>query len=197
MIRLPRLQSQAAIVDKDGKPTLTFTRYFQSFAERIELSINKIAELLGITEQLDAAIAAATAAAAAAQAAAEDAKDAADNATADNAASTREQALVSSGIMPRIVILATSTGDVNIAAHTRYYGDGTSIAVDAGGLSGYAPAAEVYVSYMDADRTGGAVTYEGSSAFRSQTGDRHVVGSVIVPATGAQPGEPGPAPPGG
>ncbi|MET1083766.1 MAG: hypothetical protein ABWY12_12075 [Burkholderiales bacterium] len=197
MIRLPRLPSFAQIVDKDGKPSLTFTRYFQSFAEQIELVINKIAELLGITEQLDAAIAMATAAAAAAQEAAENAQDAADNASAGNAASTREQALVSSGIMPRTVILATSTGDVNIAAHTRYYGDGTSVAVDAGGLSGYNPADEVYVSYVNPDRTGGPVTYEGSAVFQSQTSDRHVVGSVIVPATGAQPGEPGPAPPGG
>lgn len=197
MIRLPRLQSQAAIVDKDGKPTLTFTRYFQSFAEQIELVINKIAELLGITEQLDAAIAAAMAAAAAAQAAAEDAKDAADNATADNAASTREQALVSSGIMPRTVVAANAVGDVSIAAHTRYYGDGTSIAVDAGSLSGYAPGDQVYVSYEDAARTGGAVTYEGSSGFQSQTSDRHVVGSVVVPSTGVQTGQPGPAPPGG
>jgi len=194
VIRLPRLPS-AAIVDKDGKPTLTFTRYFQSFAERIELVINKIAELLGITEQLDAAIAAANAAAAEAKAAADSAQNAADTAQATTDAQKREAALQGSYIEPDSVLMASPTS-ITIAAHTRYYADGTSVAVLAGTVIATASDDIDYVFYVDASRAGGGVTYQVSTTAPVQSGDTHVVGAVTVPATGSTGGGRGPRPPG-
>jgi len=192
-VRTSTLQQSQSIVDKGGHPVAWFVRLVNDNNANVVRAINQIAQIPAI----QAALVALTTATQAAQEAAEAAQAAADSAMSGNAEAVREQALVSSGIMPRTVVAATALGDISIAAHTRYYGDGTTVAVDAGGLSGYLPADQVYVSYVDSDRLGGAVTYEGFAAFQSQTGDRHVVGSVVIPATGLQTGEPGPAPPGG
>ena len=195
MIRLSRLQSLAPIVDKDGKPTLTFTRYFQAFAEQIELVINKIAEILGITEQLDAAIAAANAAAAEAKAAADTAKDAADGAQATTDAQKREAALQGSYIEPDSVV-AASTTLITIAGHTRKYADGTSAVVSGGTVAATGMGDSDYVSYVDADRVGGTVSYIASTTPPVQTGDTHVVGAVTIPTTGTVDGGSGPRRPG-
>ena len=195
MIRLPRLQSLAPIVDKDGKPTLTFTRYFQSFAEQIELVLNKIAEILGITEQLDAAIQEAREAAAAAQEAAGNAQDAAEGAQATTDAQKREAALQGSFIEPDSVVTASTTL-ITIAAHTRKYADGTSASVAAGTVAATAMGDSDYVSYVDPTRAGGAVTYIASTTPPVQTGDTHVVGAVTIPTTGTVDGGTGPRRPG-
>jgi len=195
MIRLPRLQSLAPIVDKDGKPTLTFTRYFQSFAEQIELVLNKIAEILGITDELDAAIQEAKAAAAAAKAAADNAQDAADGAQATTDAQKREAALQGSYIEPDSVVTASTTL-ITIAAHMRKYADGTSAAVSDGTVAATGMGDSDYVSYVDAARTGGVVTYVASTTPPVQTGDTHVVGAVTIPTTGTVDGGSGPRRPG-
>jgi hypothetical protein len=195
MIRLPRLQSLAPIVDKDGKPTLTFTRYFQAFAEQIELFVNKIAEILGITAQLDAAIAAANAAAAAAKLAADAAKDVADDAQTSTDAQKREAALQTSYIDPDTVLTASLT-TITIAAHTRRYSDGTSATVSAGTIAATGEGDVDYVFYDDPARAGGAVTYQVATVQPIQTGDRHVVEAIMIPATGTSEGGGGPRPPG-
>lgn len=195
MIRLPRLQTVAPIVDKDGKPTLTFTRYFQSFAEQIELVLNKIVEILGITDELDAAIQEAKAAAAAAKTAAENAQDAAEGAQATTDAQKREAALQGSYIEPDSVVTA-STMLITIAAHTRKYADGTSASVSGGTVAATGMGDSDYVSYVDAARTGGAVTYAASTTPPVQTGDTHVVGAVTIPTTGTADGGSGPRRPG-
>lgn len=195
MIRLPRLQSMAPIVDKDGKPNLTFTRYFQSFAEQIELVINKITEILGITDELDLAIQAANAAAAAAKAAADAAQDVADEAQATTDAQKREAALQGSYIEPDSVLSATTT-TITIAAHTRMYADGTSVSVNAGSVTASGPDDVDYVVYTDEDRSGGFVFYMVVADPPVQTGDLHVVGAVTIPATGTANGGAGPRRPG-
>lgn len=194
-VRLPRLQGANPIVDKDGRPSLTFARYFQSFAEQIERVINAIATILGITEQLDAAIQAANRAAADAQDAADLAKDQADAAKAQADATKREAALTGSYIEPDSVLTATPTL-LTIAAHTRKYADGTTAAVNGGTAIATAPGEINYVSYDDPDRMGGAVTYLVTSDPPAQTGDTHVVGAVQIPETGTVEGGNGPQRPG-
>lgn len=194
-MRLPRLQGSNPIVDKDGRPSLTFTRYFQSFAEQIERVINAIATILGITEQLDQAIAAAKKAAEDAQTAADNAKDQADAAKQQADAQKREAALTGSYIEPDGVLTASPT-TITIASHTRRYADGASVSVDGGAIPATAPGEINYVSYDDPNRTGGAVTYIVTSDPPTQTGDTHVVGAVQIPDTGTVEGGSGPQRPG-
>lgn len=195
MIRLPRLQGTNPIVDKDGRPSLTFTRYFQAFAERIERIVTSIADILGITEQLDAAIKRADEAAAAAQIAAENAAEQAAQAAEQAEAAKREAALTGSYIEPDSVVTA-DPATVFIGAHTRYYNDGTSAPVVGGSGAATGPGAVNYVSYVDADRSGGAVAYVISTTPPTQTGDTHVVGAVTIPDDGMAEGGEGPTRPG-
>jgi hypothetical protein len=78
---------------------------------------------------------------------------------------------------------------VTISAHTRVYGDGTSVAVNAGSVLAQPYSTLVYIYYDDAARTGGTVTYLAttSQATAAQTGDRHLVGQVMTPAAAAPP----------
>ena len=86
-------------------------------------------------------------------------------------------------------IQADDLGNVTIAAHRRYYGDGTSVAVDGGSLAtGELNPSVVFVYYDDTRRAGGAVTYEWSTTPPVQAGTRHVVGRVEIPAAGTQDG---------
>lgn len=187
-IKLSRLVGTSPVVDKDGKPTLTFVRYWQSFAEQIERAINAIADIIGITDELDAAIKAA-------QQAADQAKSAADESAAATAATKREQALVNSYIEPDTVLTATAT-TITIAAHTRMYADGTSAPVNGGTVGATAAGDTDYVSYVDPERDGGSVSYQISTTPPVQTGDTHVVGAVAIPTTGTADGGSGPRRPG-
>jgi len=190
-VRIPQLQQNIPVVDAEGRMTNEFARRLNEILGSLANAVN------GVIDAQNAA-AQARMAAETAQAAAETAQQAAEQAQQQGGEQNREQALVSSGIMPRIVVRASATGNVSIATHTRYYGDGTTVEVDAGGVDdGYMPGDQVFVSYVDASRTGGLVIYEGSLSFQSQTNDRHVVGSVVVPDTGTRAGEAGPPPPGG
>lgn len=88
------------------------------------------------------------------------------------------------------LLTATSDGVVTISAHDRIYTTGTtetSVAVNAGSISGFAPGAFVRVYYNDAARVGGAVAYMGTTDEIAQTGDTHVVGGVTIPQTGSPP----------
>lgn len=195
--RIPALQQRNPIVDDQGRMTPEFARRLQDAFDAIPKMIRDtiiaqnaadMAQLTGDNAQTSAD---------AAQLAADTAQAAADAAQSAADANAKEQSLVSSGILPRTVVTASSAGVVSIATHTRYYGDGTSVAVNAGSIPGNAVGAQVFVSYLDADHVGGAVVYLASATFQPQTATRHVVGSVTIPATGTATGEPGPAPPGG
>lgn len=190
MLRLPRLVSSVEVVDQNRRPTGTFIQWWQQVVTLIERAINLIVDLTGIQEQFEIALAQAQAAAASAQAAA-------DAATAQANAAKREQALVNSYIEPASVLSATSD-TITIIAHTRYYADGTSAMVNGATVPTTGPSVVNYVYYDDPARTGGAVPYVVDTIAPVQTGDRHVVGAVSVPAAGspAQPGGPGPRPPG-
>lgn len=195
MFRLPRLSSNAALVDDKGQPTVTFQQWWQTVVQRVELAIQTIVDLTGIQDQFEQALAQAQQATAAAQAAAGEAQAAADAAQAQTDATKREAALQGSYIEPASVLSATPTA-ITIAAHTRMYADGSSVAVNGGTVPATASNDIDYVSYDDPTRTGGSVAYQVSTAAPVQTGDTHVVGAVAIPATGTVGGGEGPQRPG-
>ena len=98
------------------------------------------------------------------------------------------------------LLTANSDGVVSISAHSRVYTTGsteTSVTVNAGSVSGFAPGQFVRVFYNDAARDGGAVAYQGTTAEVTQTGDTHVIGGVTIPQVGEPPSEgSGTTPPG-
>lgn len=72
---------------------------------------------------------------------------------------------------------------VDISDHTRVYGDGSSVAVNGGTLSGIPHDTIVRPYYDQASKAGGAVTYLWTSDIgtAAQSGDRHSVGAVVTP----------------
>ena len=84
---------------------------------------------------------------------------------------------------------AGTDATVNIAAHSRVYPDET-VAVSSGSITALAYSTLYSIYYDDADREGGAVTYAATTtaadAYNSSTNpDRHYVGYVTTPASGA------------
>lgn len=150
-----------------------------------------------------AAADAAAVAAVAADAAAVAAQTAADNAqTAVDAVSLADDLRAS--YTTGLTITATDAGanaTIAISAHTRVYGDGTSVAVDAGSITGLAYSTSYWVGYVQASRLGGAVTYTADTAVRGNaTGDPnyHFVGATLTPAAAGPPIDGFPVlPPGG
>lgn len=190
VVRIPRLEQRNAFVDREGRLTTEAHRRLNDAFQTIERAFTAIAEVLGIADDLEAALAEVAIATAAAQAAADAAQGVATQ-------TSREAALVNSYIEPDSVLSSTDT-TISVAAHTRYYADGTSVAVDAGSVAATTPGDTDYIFYSDPDREGGAVTYLVDTTQPVQTGDRHVVGAVVVPGAGDPPasGGVGPRPPG-
>jgi hypothetical protein len=159
----------------------------------------RVAELLNANftdiETTLALVVAAQAAATAAQVSADAA--AADAATASaSAQAAADQTALANSYVSGATITGTDAGadvTISISAHTRYYpqsdGTTTSVAVNAGSITGQAYSTFYYIYYDDAARAGGAVTYLAttSDVTAAQTGDRHTVGSVTTPAAAAAP----------
>lgn len=191
---LPRLGPRVgAIVEQvTGKPTRAFLVFWDTVCRQIERQEAS-------QDAAIAAIAAAQAAAEAANAAAATAQTAA--ATADAAATaaqtTADQvdfaASLNTSYTTDLTITATDAGadaSVDVSAHTRVYGNGTSVSVDAGSVTGLSYSTAYWIYYDDPTRAGGAVTYLASAldllAFASGANpDRHFVGAVQTPAAAA------------
>lgn len=183
-VRTAQLQQAIPIVDNQGRPTATFVRLINDNNGNVVAAINALAmipEIQAALQNLDQATQAAL--------------EAADQATQQTATNKREAALQGSYIEPASVLSATPA-TITIIAHTRRYADGTSAAVNGGTVPATASGDIDYVSYVDAARTGGAVTYVVSTSAPTQTGDTHVVGAVTIPATGSTEGGEGPRRPG-
>lgn len=179
--RLPRLRDDVPIVDpKTGNPTVLFMRWIQSFAAQIEIEVGaleaaQIAQAAAVTAQASAVTA---------QAAATTAQTSAS--TANSVAS-----LTNSGTTG-LTLTATDAGanvTITISAHDRVYGNGTTVAVNDGSLTGLAYSTTYFIYYDQASRAGGAVTYLSttSETTAAQTGDRHLIGRVLTPAAAATP----------
>lgn len=172
-LKLDRLNRAVAIVDDKGLPSFQFQALWQRVMDAVEKGYGNLA--VAVT-----AIQAALDAAAVAQQAAADA----------NAATTQAQAVTTlrdSYTDPIDVLSASSAGVVTIAAHNRVYGDGRTVAVNGGSVSGYAPGETVRPYYEDAAMAGGAVTYQATTGVISQGGSTHTLGAVAIPAAGQPP----------
>jgi hypothetical protein len=180
-IRLDRFSRGVRIVDENGVPTLQEQAREQRNLEAIENSVNAVIDAQNAADTANAAAEAADLAAAAANTAATTAQS---SATAASAAS----ALATSGTSG-LTITATDAGadvTISISAHTRVYGDGTSVSVSSGSVTGLAYSTIYYIYYDQASRLGGAVTYVAttSQTTAAQTADRHSLGTVTTPASG-------------
>ena len=181
-LKLPRLQARVAVTDNAGMPDRAFHQWWDTFAKSLETAINDLADSVALIAAAQDAADLANAAAASADAAAAAAQGAADDAAATSA-------LANSGVTGA-TITGTDAGanaTVNITAHTRIYGDGTSVSVNSGSVTALSYSTLYYIYYDQASRAGGAVTYAAttSDTTAAQTGDRHLVGSVTTPAAAA------------
>jgi hypothetical protein len=84
---------------------------------------------------------------------------------------------------------AGSSATITISAHTRKYGDTTSVSVNGGSVTGLAYSTKYYVYYDDPNTAGGAVTYHADAnpnvAEYNAASGRHYCGSITTPASGA------------
>ena len=164
-VKLPRLRRDITYFDNSGAATRQMQHFWQKTVERIEARF----------DALNTALEASALAATAVQAAQE---------------VVQQVSLANSWVEPSSAVTASSDGTVTIAAHTRYYSNTSSVAVNGGSVTGFAPGNYVTVYYNDAARTGGAVSYLGTTGTISQEGATHIVGAVPIPAVG-QPAEEG------
>lgn len=185
-LKLDRLFASEALVDAQGRPTRRFQQIWQNSMQAIETAFNTLETAVIDIQAAQNAANAANTAAAAAQSAANNAQSAADNAQTVADTVTAQSNLVNS--YPSGLTLGASdagaSATISVSAHSRVYADGTSVAVNAGNLTGLAYSTKYYVYYDDPSRAGGAVTYHSttSAATAAQTGNRHLVGEVTTPA---------------
>ncbi len=185
-LRLTRNQI-AAIVGNDPDAVRQFEALFQNINAAITeltIQVGQIAAAQAAADAAAAAAAAANAAAAAADAAALAAQGTADQVLAESS--------LANSYTSGLTITATDAGaDVTIAmsSHSRIYGDGTTVSVNAGNVTGLAYSTSYWVFYDQASRAGGAVTYQASTAIQGNgtAPDRHFIGAVTTPAAAAPP----------
>ena len=185
-VRLDRLMRSLPIGGNDG-PTMQFQALWQKNCEAVE------AAFFAQGQQIDFLTTIVTGLQEAQRAAAEANQGVATLNAGVSLSSSRTEPVDG-------LLTANSDGVVSISAHSRVYTTGsteTSVTVNAGSVSGFAPGAFVRVFYNDAARVGGAVAYQGTTAEVTQTGDTHVIGGVLIPEVGSPPatGE-GTTPPG-
>lgn len=179
-----------AVYFVDGKATLQFQLLWSQIAENFNaLAAAQAAQAAADTAQAAAVTAQAAAASASTDAAAADAAATTAQTSADGANSVA--ALTASGVTG-LTITATDAGanvTVTLSAHTRVYGDGTTVSVNGGSVTALSYSTLYYIYYDQASRAGGAVTYAAttSETTAAQVGDRHLVGSVMTPAAAAPP----------
>lgn len=179
-LKLPRLPRNVQLVDANGAATAQFQRWWQDVVSKVETHEayqDSIIDLQAATEAAQDAADTANAAAVSAQAAADD--------------TTAQNNLTNSytNINPLSASDAGANATITIAGHNRIYGDGTTVAVAGGSLTGLAYSTEYFVYYDDANRDGLGITFVSTTTATTaaQTGDRHLVGSVTTPAAAAPP----------
>ena len=187
--KLSALDRAGSIVVQDGTPTHQFQQNWQNQGKAIEGAIQILAEAVDGILAAQTAAQVANAAAVVAQDAAATAQVAAEAAN-DAAAAVGSEGTITASGTSGLTLTATDAGTdatVNISAHTRIYGDSSSVSVSASSITGLAYSTDYWVFYDDPTRAGGAVTYQHSTdpADAVQTGDRHSVGAVTTPAAAA------------
>lgn len=196
-LSLPPLQISQPVVDSSQRMTRDFQRQLDEWRRQIMDAVNTLETTVTAVAAAQAAADAADAAADAAQTAANNANTAATNAQSAADAVTAESSLANSYVTG-LTLSADSAGSVTISGHTRVYGNGASVAVNGDTLAtGLTNPSVARIYYDQASRAGGAVTYAFTTdpTVAAQTGDRHSVGAVTIPAAGTQNGN-GVFPPG-
>lgn len=175
--RLPRLQSNVALVAADGKPTQAFHRWWQSVVETIEQQEALQDATILAVQQAQADIIAAQA-------------DLATQLAAINAVTTAN-AISASWMTPPSVLTATDAGSdatITVANFTRFYDDGSSVAVTGGDLTGLAYETTYAVYYDDATRAATTPTFVATTltgtARHNYASGRHYVDTITTPASG-------------
>lgn len=161
--------------------------------ERIEGQFTAI-EAAALQAELEGTITLAQDAADAAQTAADAADTAAAAAQVATDASQALQDLINS-TTTGCTITATDAGanvTVAVSAHTRVYGDGASVAVTGGNITGLGYTASLFIFYDQSSRAGGAVTFQAATSIvdakpSTADPDRHYVGAIYTPAAAAPP----------
>lgn len=170
---LDRLQRFIRYFEPSGFPTPKMVLDWQNTMEAIEAALasltNQVGDIQAILAQIQAANDLALAA----------------NQTAN--AASNSLTITNSYTNPVSVLTASSDGVITIAPHTRVYGDGTSVSVDGGSVSGFGQGQYISVYYDDAARQGGAVVYQGSTSPVAQAGSTHSVGQISIPLAGQPP----------
>ena len=177
-LQLPRLQQSAPLVDENGLPTEAFHIWWNTFAANLEKAFDDLANNV-------AAIAAAQSAANAAQSTANTAN------TTANTAKTNDK-ISASATVPSTLLTATDAGtsaSITVAAHTRIYGDSTTVTIGSPvTLTGLSYSTEYAVYYDDPTTSTTSPTYHTTTvlnqAMANYASGRHFVGQVTTPAAG-------------
>lgn len=175
-LRLPSLNIADKLTTDTGTPTTGFHAWINGVLKSVQSSINDIsqlqADIVFTLEQAGIAI------------------TTANEAKAALAAKTAADSLLNSYVAPDNILTTaldgTTAAAISIAAHTRYYGDGTTVPVNAGTITGLNLATIYYVVYDDdIPREGGTVDYHAITDYAqaAQTGDRHFVGNIKTPGS--------------
>lgn len=175
-LKLNRPDRTVPLTEED-KPTYHFQRYMDRLCQNIESNFNDLASAV-------AAIAAAQATA---------------NAVALN------DKISASATDPSVVVTATDAGTdatITIAAHTRRYGDATTLAVAGGSLTGKAYSTLYAIYYDDSTVSDTTPTYVATTVLKDAQPNaaigRHYVDQITTPASGGGgTGGGGYRPPGG
>jgi hypothetical protein len=179
-VRIPSFQANQQVVTENGRFTPSALRALNDALTTLGGAINTLANIPEIQAALVTLDAATTAA-----------QTAANNANTAAATTTAATNLANSSVSG-LTMTATDAGTnvtVTISAHTRKYGDNTTVSVLGGSLTALAYDTTYYIYYDQASRLGGAVTYASTTdpAVAAQIGNRHVVGAVTTPLSGGAP----------
>lgn len=176
-LNLNRIPRGVPLVESNGAANEFLQLLYQRNCEGTEAAFQQLADQVGLLSTIVSGLQAA--------------QDAAAQANQGVATLNAGVSLSSSRTNPVDGLLtATSDGVITVSAHQRVYTTGsteTSVAVNAGSVSGFAQGAFVRVYYNDAARAGGAVAYLGTTDEITQVGDTHVIGGIAIPTAGSPP----------
>lgn len=181
-VRIQSLQERNPIVDDQRRPVVSFIRSLNLAFRTIQEALNgqgsivqQLAVLAGIVDAQGNMI---------------------EQLQQQQEEGQTESSLQNSGVVNEVgPLTATSGGNITIPDHSRLYGNQTlnpTVAVTGDSVaSGMSAGTVVYIYYDDPMRAGGAVSYQYSNDLTDaiQSGVRHSVGFVEIPAGPTQDGE--------
>lgn len=186
-LKLPTFDRSVKLIEEDKTSSYVFHRWWQAVVQALESAFNTLESTVFAIQAVQDAANTAQAAADSAQASATAAASAASTAQT-TATDVGTFAMLNGSGVVGATITASDTGldaQVVITSHTRIYGDGSSVSVTGTTISGLAYSTLYFIYYDQASYAGGTVSYQvtTSEATAAQVNDRHLVGSVVTPAS--------------